>query len=96
MRAPTRIAWYGDIVLAMEGGKLAIRFVKTSALVGDLEHWQHDTFVARWRDRELRADAFVTFALNPDGTVDQVKMRPISPAVDFSFDFQDLLLKPRR
>ena len=67
-----------------------------AALVGDLEHWQHDTFVARWRDRELRADAFVTFALNPDGTVDQVKMRPISPAVDFSFDFQDLLLKPKR
>jgi CubicO group peptidase (beta-lactamase class C family) len=89
-------AWYGDIVMAMEGGKLAIRFTKTPSLVGDLEHWQHDTFIARWRDRELRADAFVTFALNPDGTVDQVRMRPISPAVDFSFDFQDLLLKPRR
>ncbi len=89
-------AWYGDVVMAMENGKLAIRFTKTPSLVGDLEHWQHDTFVARWRDRELRADAFVTFALNPDGTVDQVKMRPISPAVDFSFDFQDLLLKPKR
>ena len=82
--------------MAMENGKLAIRFTKTPSLVGDLEHWQHDTFVARWRDRELRADAFVTFALNPDGTVDQVKMRPISPEVDFSFDFQDLLLKPKR
>ena len=88
--------WYGDVVMAMENGKLAIRFTKTPSLVGDLEHWQHDTFVARWRDRELRADAFLTFALNPDGTVDQVKMRPISPSVDFSFDFQDLLLKPKR
>jgi CubicO group peptidase (beta-lactamase class C family) len=88
-------AWYGDIVMAMEGGKLAIRFTKTPALVGDLEHWQHDTFVARWRDRELRADAFVTFALNPDGSIDQVRLRPTSPAVDFSFDFQDLLLKPK-
>jgi CubicO group peptidase (beta-lactamase class C family) len=89
-------AWYGDIVMAMENGKLAIRFTKTPLLVGDLEHWQYDTFVARWRDRELRADAFVTFALNPDGSIDQVKMRPISPAVDFSYDFQDLLLKPKR
>jgi CubicO group peptidase (beta-lactamase class C family) len=88
--------WYGDVVMAMENGTLVIRFTKTPSLVGDLEHWQHDTFVARWRDRELRADAFVTFALNPDGTIDQVKMRPISPAVDFSFDFQDLLLKPKR
>jgi hypothetical protein len=57
---------------------------------------QHDTFIARWRDRELRADAYVTFALNPDGSIDQAKMRPVSPATDFSFDFQDLLLKPVR
>ena len=32
-------------------------------LTGDLEHWQYDTFVARWRDRTLNADAFVTFSL---------------------------------
>ena len=43
---------------------------------------------------ELRADAFVTFPLDPDGKVDQVKMVPESAAVDFSFDFQDLLLEP--
>jgi hypothetical protein len=48
------------------------------------------------RDRELRADAYVTFALNPDGTIEQVRMAPTSPAVDFSFDFQDLLLTPVR
>ena len=73
-----------------------MRFAHTPSLVGDLEHWQHDTFVVRWRDRELRADAFVTFALNPDGTIDQAKMRAVSPDTDFSFDFQDLLLRPRR
>jgi hypothetical protein len=78
----------------MENGRLAIRFTRTPLLVGDLEHWQHDSFLVRWRDRELRADAYITFALNPDGTIDQVKMAPASPAVDFSFDFQDLLLKP--
>jgi CubicO group peptidase (beta-lactamase class C family) len=89
-------AWYGDIIIAEEGGKLAIRFSKTPLLVGDLEHWQHDTFIARWRDRELRADAYLTFALNPDGSIDQAKMRAVSPATDFSFDFHDLLLKPAR
>jgi CubicO group peptidase (beta-lactamase class C family) len=91
-----RDAWYGDIAIAVEGGKLVMRFTHTPALVGDLEHWQHDTFIARWRDRELRADAYVTFALNPDGSVDQAKMRAVSPATDFSFDFQDLLLRPAR
>jgi hypothetical protein len=91
-----RDAWYGDVVIAEERGKLVMRFGHTPALTGDLEHWQHDTFVARWRDRELRADAYVTFALNPDGSIDQAKMRAVSPATDFSFDFQDLLLKPVR
>jgi len=80
--------------ITSENGGLVIRFSHTPSLVGDLEPWQHDTFVARWRNRELKADAFVTFALNPDGSIDQVKMRAVSPSTDFSFDFQDLLLKP--
>jgi CubicO group peptidase (beta-lactamase class C family) len=89
-----RDAWYGDVRIAVEDGTLAIRFAHTPVLAGRLEHWQHDTFVARWHDRELRADAFVTFALNPDGSIDQVKMRAVSEETDFSFDFHDLLLKP--
>ena len=91
-----RDGWYGDVTIAEERGKLVMRFGHTPSLVGDLEHWQHDTFIAKWRDRELRADAYVTFALNPDGSIDQAKMRAVSPATDFSFDFQDLLLKPVR
>jgi hypothetical protein len=50
--------------------------------------------VARWRDRTLDADAYVTFALRPDGTIEQVKMAPVSPLTDFSYDFQDLDLRP--
>ncbi len=86
--------WYGDILIAEEQGKLTIQFSRTPSLVGDLEHWQYDTFIVRWRDRALGADAFITFALNPDGTIDQAKMKAVSPATDFSYDFQDLLLKP--
>ena len=89
-----RDTWYGDVSVTQEGAGLVIRMMQTPGMVGDLRHWQHDTFIARWRDRELRADAYVTFALNPDGSIDQVKMAPTSPAVDFSFDFQDLLLRP--
>jgi hypothetical protein len=50
--------------------------------------------VARWDDRELRADALVTFALRPDGRIDRVSMRAVSPRTDFSFDFHDLDLRP--
>jgi hypothetical protein len=89
-----RDPWYGDVTIAQEGKGLSIRFTHTPALVGDLVHWQYDTFLARWRDRELRADAYATFSLNPDGTVERLRLVPASGEVDFSFDFQDLVLKP--
>ena len=89
-------AWYGDIAIEEAGGKLVMRFTRTPALVGDMEHWQHDTFIVRWRDRELRADAYVTFALNPDGSIERAKMAAVSPETDFSYDFHDLDLRPAR
>jgi hypothetical protein len=91
-----RDAWYGDVKIVEEKGGLAIRFTRTPALVGDLVHWQHDTFLAKWRDRELRADAYATFWLSADGSIHQLRLAPVSEAVDFSFDFQDLVLKPTR
>jgi CubicO group peptidase (beta-lactamase class C family) len=89
-----RDPWYGDVAIAREGGKLVIRFTKTPDLVGTLEPWQHDTFVIRWHQRWLNADAFLTFALSPDGKIRGGRMEPISPLTDFSFDFQDLRLVP--
>lgn len=87
-------AWYGTVSIAKENNGLVMRFSHSPGMVGDLEHWQYDTFIVRWRDRELRADAFVTFALTAEGAIDRATMRAVSPATDFSFDFQDLLLKP--
>ena len=72
-----------------------MRFSRSPSLTGTLEHWHYDTFVARWRDRTV-PDAFLTFALRPDGTIDQVKMEAFSPAADFSYDYQDLLFRPVR
>ena len=89
-----RDPWYGDVTVAAEGKGLSIRFAHTPVLVGDLVHWQYDTFLAHWRDRELRADAYATFSLNPDGSIERLRLVPASDEVDFSFDFQDLVLKP--
>ncbi|MGE0441348.1 MAG: serine hydrolase [Gemmatimonadales bacterium] len=86
--------WYGDIGIGLEGGRLVIRFSHSPDLVGDLEHWQYDSFLVKWRNRELRADAYLTFALGPDGSVERARMLPASPLVDFSYDFQDLELLP--
>jgi hypothetical protein len=89
-----RDEWYGDVAVAERAGKLTISFTHTRQLTGDLVHWQYDTFVARWRDRSLGADAFVTFSLGADGAIEAVKMAPVSPLTDFSYDFQDLELRP--
>ena len=89
-----RDPWYGDVVIRDEGGKLRLRFSKTAQLIGTLTPWQHDSFVVRWDDRALNADAFVSFALDADGAITAMRMQPISPRTDFSFDFQDLRLVP--
>jgi hypothetical protein len=47
-------------------------------------------FVVRWNDHSLHADAFVRFSQAFDGGIEGITMRAISPATDFSFDFQDL------
>ena len=89
-----RDAWYGNITIDSASDKLTLRFDRTPLLTGELEHWQYDTFIVRWRERSLNADAYVTFSLKPDGSIDQMKMEAVSPLTDFSFDFQDLLFVP--
>jgi CubicO group peptidase (beta-lactamase class C family) len=89
-----RDPWYGDVAIREENGKLRMRFSKTPQLVGTMEPWQHDTFTVRWDDRALNADAFVNFTLDMDGHIREMRMEPISPLTDFSFDFQDLRLAP--
>ncbi|MBB3228770.1 CubicO group peptidase (beta-lactamase class C family) [Luteibacter sp. Sphag1AF] len=87
--------WYGEVTVKKEGGKLVMRFSKTAQLTGTMEPWQHDSFIVHWNDRSLNGDAFVNFALTPDGKIREVRMEPVSPLTDFSFDFQDLRLTPK-
>jgi len=89
-----RDAWYGDVVVKEEDGRLVMRFGRSPLLVGELQHWQHDTFLVKWRERTLNGDAFVTFDLDPDGKVREARMEAASELTDFSFDFHDLRLKP--
>ena len=89
-----RDPWYGDVVITQKDGKLRIQFAHTPELRGSLSHWQHDTFMVRWDERWLNADAFLSFSLGPDGEIREARIVPVSPLTDFSFDFQDLRLTP--
>src|ERR1700722_1665692 len=86
-------AWYGPASIGLEKGKLIFSLDHTAAAGGDLEHWQYDTFKARWRDRTVE-DAFVSFSLNAKGEIDHFTMSAVSPLADFSFDYQDLYFRP--
>ncbi len=85
--------WYGRVVLSLESGRLLLKMANSPALQADLEHWQYDTFRAVFRDRTV-PDAFLTFHLNPQGKVENLKMSACSTLADFSFDYQDLDLRP--
>ncbi|MGH8482008.1 MAG: serine hydrolase, partial [Nevskiaceae bacterium] len=86
-------AWYGTMTLTHDGAALRMQFDHTPALRSRLEHVRHDTFRTRFADRNLE-DAYVTFALMPDGSVAQITLKPVSPLADFSFNYKDLLFRP--
>jgi CubicO group peptidase (beta-lactamase class C family) len=85
--------WYGTIKVRQSGKGLAIQFPHTKGMDGPLTHHQYDTFRTNpslgWIE-----PAYVTFSLDADGKVDRVTMKAVSPAADFSFDYQDLLFTP--
>jgi len=88
-------AWYGTATMRMEAGKLVFSLDHTPKAVGDVEHWQFETFKVHWRDRVME-DAFLTFTLTPGGAIDHFTVSAVSPLADFSFDYQDLYFTPSK
>ncbi|MDG2535925.1 serine hydrolase [Sphingomonas sp. HITSZ_GF] len=97
--APERYAgtyrdpWYGDVAVTHGTDGLRIDFKTTPRMAGKLVHWQYDTFVTRFDDKAIEP-AYVTFALDAEGKVARVTMKPESPIADFSYDYRDLDLRP--
>ena len=82
--------WRGDVWIREDGGTLTLKFSRTDLLEGDMEHYLYDTFVVRWKDRSLDADAFVRFRLDYDGGSEEMTLKAVSERTDISFDFHDL------
>lgn len=86
-------AWYGAISIGSDQKGLTINFTPTPNMGGRLQHWQYDTFIARFDDAGIEP-AYVTFSLGAEGKVERITMKAVSPLADFSFDYQDLLFTP--
>lgn len=88
-----RDAWYGEVAVTGGADGLRIDFKTTPRMAGRLVHWQYDTFVTRFDDKAIEP-AYVTFALDAEGKVARVSMKAESLIADFSYDYQDLDLRP--
>jgi CubicO group peptidase (beta-lactamase class C family) len=82
--------WFGDVVISEKNGKPWFDSKNSPRLSGEMFAYKGNTFIVKWNDRSMDADAFVMFDLDYEGKPNAIKMKPISPLTDFSFDFQDL------
>lgn len=54
-------AWLGDVNVIAQGNQLWLKASRSPRLTGQLLSYQGNTYVVRWRNRSINADAFVAF-----------------------------------
>ncbi|MBC3539291.1 serine hydrolase [Rufibacter sediminis] len=85
-----RDPWLGEVLISQKNGQLWFAAKKSPKLSGALFPYKGTTYVVKWTERSMDADAFVNFSLDFEGRAQGITMQPISPLTDFSYDFQDL------
>jgi hypothetical protein len=85
-----RDPWLGEIVISTSNNKLFFKSKRSPKLEGEMLPYKGNTFVVKWRERSMNADAYLTFRLDETGKAEGITMKPLSPLTDFSYDFQDL------
>ncbi len=88
-----RDPWFGKVTIAKKDGKLTFESENIADFKGEMSYYKGNTFIVKWNERTLNADAFVIFTLNKEGKANGFSMEPVSPLTDFSYDFQDLNFK---
>ncbi len=88
--------WFGDVVISMKNGKMWFDSKRSFQLTGEMFPYKGNTFIVKWTERSMDADAYVMFDLDNDGRASGFKMKAISPLTDFSFDFHDLEFEVKR
>ncbi|MBE0387285.1 serine hydrolase [Pseudoalteromonas luteoviolacea] len=89
-----RSPWYGDVIVEKIAGEMRIDFTHTGLLKGSLLHHDGHSFVVKWDEKLLEADAYIHFKLNDSNHVESATMEWVNPEItDFSFDFHNLNLK---
>jgi len=85
--------WFGKIEVYMNDNQLWFRSFRSPKLNGSMQYYKANAFVIKWEYQDMNADAFAIFRLDEEGKAQSIRMKGISPNIDFSFDFQDLDLQ---
>jgi CubicO group peptidase (beta-lactamase class C family) len=85
--------WFGKVEVFMNGERLWFKSYRSPKLNGSMHYYKANTFAIKWEYQDMPADAFATFTMDEEGKAQSIKMKGISPNIDFSFDFQDLDLR---
>lgn len=85
--------WFGEVEISEKDGQLWFTSRRSGRLNGPMYYYKGNTYMVRWTDRSLDADAYLVFGLDTQGNADRIQVSAISPLTDFSFDFQDLDLR---
>lgn len=85
--------WFGKVRIHEQDGKLWFTSLRSPKLNGPMDYYKGNTFAIRWEYQDMNCDAFASFILDTEGGATGIRMKGISPAIDFSFDFHDLELE---
>jgi len=85
--------WFGKVKIFLKDGQPWFKSYRSPSLTGPMFHYKANAFAIRWEKRELDADAFAIFSLDEEGKAERIRMKGVSPDIDFSYDFQDLDLR---
>ena len=88
-----RDPWFGVVEVFTKGDQLWMKCHRSPKLNGPMRFYNANTFAIRWEYQDMNADAFAIFSLDEEGVAERIRMKGISPTIDFSFDFQDLDLR---
>ena len=85
--------WFGKIEIFQKDKQLWFKSYRSPKLTGQMQFYKANAFAIQWEYPDMNCNAFVMFSLDEEGKAQSIKMKGISPSIDFSFDFQDLDLK---
>jgi len=85
--------WFGKVDISLKNNQLWFKARRSPKLSGPMAYYKANSFAIKWSYPDMSADAFAMFSLDEEGKAISIKMKGISPEIDFSYDFQDLDLQ---